>query len=67
MKWSMHAEERSQGPDNEMRQLFQGIFDKVIPRLLRPMETRGRQIQPRFIHGDLWAGSTSTNINTNVL
>lgn len=66
MKWFMHAEEKSQGSDAEMQQLCQGIFDKVIPRLLRPMETGGRLIQPRLIHGDLWAGNTSTNIDSNL-
>ena len=49
-----------------MQQLCQGIFDKVIPRLLRPLETGGRQIQPRLIHGDIWAGNASTNVDTNL-
>ncbi|KAK6077787.1 hypothetical protein SCUP234_06545 [Seiridium cupressi] len=65
MKWFVYAEEKSQGPDNEMRELCQGLFDKVIPRLLRPLETGGRQIQPRLIHGDIWSGNTSTNVETN--
>ncbi|ESZ91086.1 hypothetical protein SBOR_8519 [Sclerotinia borealis F-4128] len=65
MKWFMYAEEKSQGVDKEMQELCQGILDKVIPRLLRPLETEGRQIQPRLIHGDLWAGNTSWNIDTN--
>ena len=65
LKWFVYAEEQSQGPDEEMQQLCQGIFDKVIPRLLRPMETGGRQIQPRLIHGDVWAGNASTNVDTN--
>lgn len=63
MKWFVYAEEKSQGQDDEMRQLCDGLFDKVIPRLLRPLETGGRQIQPRLIHGDLWSGNTSTNID----
>ncbi|KAJ5519085.1 hypothetical protein N7453_001507 [Penicillium expansum] len=66
LKWFMQAEEKSQGPDEEMRQLCNGIFDKVIPRLLRPLETGGRQIQPRLIHGDIWAGNASTNVDTNL-
>lgn len=66
MKWFMHAEEKSQGVDEEMRELCQGVLDKVIPRLLRPLETGGRHIQPRLIHGDLWAGNTSWNIDTNM-
>lgn len=65
MKWFVYTEEKSQGPDEEMRELCNGLFEKVIPRLLRPLETGGRQIQPRLIHGDLWSGNTSTNIDTN--
>lgn len=65
IKWFVYTEEESQGPDDEMRELCNGLFEKVMPRLLRPLETGGRQIQPRLIHGDLWSGSTSTNIDTN--
>lgn len=66
LKWFMLSEEKSQGSDDEMQQLCQGVLDKVIPRLLRPLETGGRSIQPRLIHGDLWAGNASTNMNTNL-
>lgn len=66
LKWFVYAEEKSQGPDEEVQQLCQDIFDKVIPRLLRPLETGGRRIQPRLIHGDIWAGNTSTNADTNL-
>ena len=66
LKWFMLAEEKSQGPDDEMQQLCQGVLEKVIPRLLRPLETGGRSIQPRLIHGDLWAGNASTNIESNL-
>jgi fructosamine-3-kinase len=65
MKWFVYTEEKSQGVDDEMRELCQGIFDKVIPRLLRPLETGGLTLQPRLIHGDIWAGNCSTNIETN--
>lgn len=66
LKWFILAEEKSQGPDEEMQQLCQGVLEKVVPRLLRPLETGGRQIQPRLIHGDIWAGNASTNIDTNL-
>jgi protein-ribulosamine 3-kinase len=59
------AEEKSQGPDPELQELREGILTKVLPRLLRPLETGGREIQPRLIHGDIWDGNTSTNIETN--
>ncbi|TVY48641.1 Fructosamine-3-kinase [Lachnellula occidentalis] len=66
IKCFMHAEEQSQGVDGEMQELCRGILDTVIPRLLRPLETGGRRIQPRLIHGDLWAGKASWNIDTDM-
>ncbi|KAF7867445.1 uncharacterized protein EAF02_009636 [Botrytis sinoallii] len=59
-------QEKSQGIDKERQELCQGILEKVIPRLLRPLETGDRQIQPCLIHGDLWTGNTSWNIDTNM-
>lgn len=59
-------EERSQGPDEEVQYLCKETLSKVIPRLLRPLETGGRRIEPRLIHGDIWDGNTSTNVATNL-
>jgi len=56
IKRVMDMEEASQGFDEEMKEL--------CPRLLRPLETRGRQIQPRLIHGDIWDGNTATFAET---
>ena len=33
------------------------LFRKVIPRLLRPLESGGRSISPSLVHGDLWYGN----------
>ena len=57
-------EQEMHGPDAEMRQMHQILIDKVIPRLLRPLETGGREIQPRIVHGDMWDGNTSVNATT---
>ncbi|KAL8670998.1 MAG: hypothetical protein Q9168_004490 [Polycauliona sp. 1 TL-2023] len=59
-------EERSQGPDPEVQRLCKETLDKVVPRLLRPLETGGRHITPCLIHGDLWDGNTSTNVATKL-
>jgi len=48
-----------------MRQMHQGILEKAIPRLLRPLETGGRQILPRIVHGDMWDGNTSMDTTTD--
>ena len=61
----LELEEESQGYNEEMRRLSNAIMTKVIPRLLRPLETEGRQIQPRLVHGDLWDGNTSTDVETD--
>ena len=61
----MENEERSQGPDLEMQQLCEATLNMVVPRLLRPLETGGRQIQPRLVHGDLWDGNVATDLATN--
>ena len=58
-------EEKAQGPDAEMRKLEEAIFSKVIPRLLRPLETGGRSIRPCLVHGDTWDGNVATNLNSN--
>ena len=59
-------EERSQGSDREVQNLCKETLAKVIPRLLRPLETGGRRIEPHLIHGDIWDGNTSTNVATNL-
>ena len=59
-KW----EKEMHGEDEEMQVLFEKIVEKVIPRLLRPLETGDNTIQPRFVHGDLWDGNASTDAIT---
>ena len=64
LKLVMENEERSQGPDEEVKQLYVETLTKLVPRLLRPLETGGRRIQPRLVHGDIWDGNVSPNIVT---
>ena len=61
----MENEEKSQGHDPEVQRLCDAILSKVVPRLLRPLETGGRQIQPRLVHGDIWDGNVSTDSATD--
>ncbi|SLM39144.1 Protein kinase-like domain [Lasallia pustulata] len=65
MKRWLVVEENSQGYDEEMKRLSEALLSKVIPRLLRPLETGGRKIQPCLVHGDLWDGNTSSNAETD--
>ncbi len=57
-------EEQTHGPDEEMRQLREKLMAKVIPRLLRPLETGGRTLIPTLVHGDLWDGNASIDVAT---
>jgi fructosamine-3-kinase len=54
-------EEKVQGADEEMRQLREGLMTKVIPRLLRPLETEGRTLIPTLVHGDMWQGNVAVD------
>lgn len=56
----------SQGHDEEFVSLREQVMAKVIPRLLRPMETLGRKLVPRLVHGDLWEGNTGTDLETGM-
>ena len=46
-------EQEIHGHTKEMQNMFESILKKVIPRLLRPLETGAREIQPRIMHGNL--------------
>lgn len=61
----MQMEQESQGPNQEILDLFVPFFEKVIPRLLRPLETGNRSIKPSLIHGDLWHGNASMDGDTD--
>jgi fructosamine-3-kinase len=49
-------EERA-GPNQELDALLPTLFEEIIPRLLRPLESGGRKIRPSLVHGDLWCGN----------
>ena len=53
------------GPWKELEGLDTAMITKVIPRLLRPMETGGRSIKPSLVHGDLWCGNAAVDGATN--
>lgn len=62
MRYLFKAEEISQGPPPpKMARLLDILFNRIIPRLLRPLETGGREIIPRLLHSDLWDGNMATN------
>ncbi|KAF8853504.1 hypothetical protein BDZ45DRAFT_748506 [Acephala macrosclerotiorum] len=64
MRKLMSVIEGQEDPDPEFRQLFETVLEKVVPRLLRPLETGGRHIRPRLVHGDLYSGNVSVETAT---
>ena len=47
------------GPCKQLEDLISPLMSKVIPRLLRPLETGGNSVKPSLVHGDLWCGNTA--------
>ncbi|ERF75025.1 hypothetical protein EPUS_08839 [Endocarpon pusillum Z07020] len=77
-KWGFHMEtglpfkmideeEIVHGQADELDELKKDLFEKVMPRLLRPMETGGRSIKPCLIHTDLWPGNILPDVDTDRL
>jgi len=48
----------------EFHQVCQLTLEKVIPRLLGPLQSEGRSIKPCLVHGDLWDENTATDMVT---
>lgn len=57
-------EKAAHGPSEVLEKLLPQLFSVVIPRLLGPLTTEARTIEPVLIHGDLWYGNMATNVNT---
>ena len=49
----MEIEEATHGRSKEIDSMKDALFKKVIPRLLRPLETNGRSVTPTLIHSDI--------------
>jgi fructosamine-3-kinase len=60
----IQMEQEAQGQCDEILELAEPFFAKVVPRLLRPLETGGRRIRPSLVHGDLWHGNASVDSDT---
>lgn len=54
LRQAMDFEIKAKGHDDELDRMLPIVFDRVIPRLLRPLESDGRSIKPSLVHGDLW-------------
>ena len=54
--------QRPQG--EEMKKLSNAMVKKVIPGLLRPLESDGQRVKPCIIHGDLWYDNVKIDART---
>jgi hypothetical protein len=52
----LDEQEGGQRP-HETEELVRELCEKVIPRLLEPMERDGREVKPVFCHGDFKMGN----------
>ena len=64
MKFSLELEINVHGQDVELQKLSAAMLNRVIPRLLRPLETGAQGIRPCLLHGDLWPGNHSFDTKT---
>ena len=65
MRYAFEDEERVNGEWKEMEEYKKVYFEKVIPRLLRPLQADGRRIEPVLLHNDLWLGNMGRKIGSN--
>ncbi|KAL2285723.1 hypothetical protein FJTKL_07729 [Diaporthe vaccinii] len=52
------------GQDDDLNALTEEFIQKVVARLLRPLQTGGRSIKPSLCHGDLWDGNVQMDTDT---
>ncbi|XXG98088.1 hypothetical protein Hte_004407 [Hypoxylon texense] len=65
LRVALDHEIKAKGYDPEFDVLIPAVFGRVIPRLLRPLESEGRSIKPSLVHGDLWYANSGTDTNTS--
>lgn len=66
MRHTLQSELAAHGAEPEFEKLVPALFEKVIPRLLHPLETEGRSIKPCLVHGDLWYANTGIDAKTGI-
>lgn len=65
MRYALDLEIEKKGPSEELNVLSRPLFEKVIPRLLRPLESGGRVVKRSLVHGDLWYANAGIDVHTN--
>lgn len=62
LRYLLRRDIELRGPSPELDALLPDLFNKVIPRLLRPLETGGNTLSACAVHGDTWIGNLATQI-----
>jgi fructosamine-3-kinase len=65
MRQALDLEVSVKGNSTELEVLSKALFEKVIPRLLRPLESDGRTVKPSLIHGDLWYANAGIDVDND--
>lgn len=65
LKRFMELEAEVHGESPEIKKLSPAFYEKVVPRLLRPLESGGREIKPCLLHGDIWYGNIATDVSND--
>ena len=65
LKDFMQQEQAVHGRSEELEELLVPFFEKVVPRLLRPLEWGEEKIKPCLLHGDIWYGNIAERTGTD--
>lgn len=65
LKDIMKQEQAVHGRSEELEGLLVPFFEKVVPRLLRPLEWGEKKIKPCLLHGDIWYGNIAEKSGTD--
>ena len=58
----LDSEKNEPWPESEA--VCQLTLKRIVPRLLEPLQAKGRSIKPCRVYGDLWDENTATDTNT---
>ncbi|KAJ5245745.1 hypothetical protein N7489_005841 [Penicillium chrysogenum] len=65
IRQALDLEIERKGPSDELDALSHTLFEKVIPRLLRPLESDGRTVKPSLVHRDLWYANAGIDVEND--
>ncbi|KGO68204.1 Fructosamine/Ketosamine-3-kinase [Penicillium italicum] len=63
MRQALELEIERKGHSEELDVLSSALVEKVLPRLLRPLESDGRTVKPSLVHGDLWYANAGIDVD----